>query len=118
MLFADSAVAAGLVLRSRPVQVLFTPPDGAGYGFREMLALLRGGRGNRSMPVILAGAELNQRDVVEAIKAGVRGVLPLPAQPEALRTLLKELAEPAAAGSAQGEPSRRKPGKLRRQAGS
>lgn len=94
---AEDAVEAAAVMASELVDVVFTPAAGPGFTLRDAFGLLHGRGPNRHAAVVLVGTAIAQPDVVAAVKAGVRGVLTLPARKDLLRQLLARLPESAPA---------------------
>jgi len=92
VLEAETAAEALQLLSAELVELVLTPwevPDLAG---RPLVQALRNRGRNRNLPVVLLDAGLAQPQVVAAVKAGVAGRLPLPADVGAVRALLARLA--------------------------
>lgn len=93
VLEADSAADALMLLRGQPVDLVLTPwatPETAGI---PLLRALRDGRQNgpgRGSPpmIVLLDDGLPKQHIVAAVKAGIAGRLPMPAQAGALSRIL------------------------------
>jgi CheY-like chemotaxis protein len=102
VLEADSAADAIMLLREQPVDLVLTPWAAPGMAGIPLLRTLRDRQPNRpgrgSPPaIILLDEGLPQQHVVAAVKAGVAGRLPVPAQAGPLSHILRTIAEPAPA---------------------
>jgi len=100
VLEAESAQEALVLIRGEPVQLVLTawsPPGMAGVPLLHALKRRphdRPGRG--SVPaIVLLDEGLPQQQVVAAVKAGVAGRLPLPAQADRFARILGEIAAAA-----------------------
>ena len=89
---AGDGVEAAAILASELVDVVFTVGGGEGSSPAELLAALAGRGPNRDAALVLLDDGLPRERVVAAVKAGAAGVLPVPPEPEALRSLLGEIA--------------------------
>ncbi len=114
VLEAETVHDALVLMRGEPVQLVLTPwspPGMAGVPLLHALKRRPQDRPGRGSPpaVVLLDEGLPQQQVVAAVKAGVAGRLPLPAQADQLARILSEIAEPAPRASRATPPARAQP---------
>lgn len=93
VLHAGDGVEAAAILASELVDIVFTPESEEGYNFREVFGMIQGRGPNRNALVVILDEGMSRPAIVSAIKAGAAGVLAVPPGRDALRALLKRIAE-------------------------